>query len=123
ESKRGHRLAQIVARGSQKARFCLVGERELPGALFDFLLQHFTRLTEAPGHGVELIREHLKLVSGLNAHPIIEPAGSQPYSPAIGCSTTTVHPGTPIGADAAITFVPAWLCANTAPFLARICAS
>ena len=81
ESKRVHRLAQIVARGSQKARFCLVGERELPGALFDFLLQLFMRLTEAPGHGVELIREHLKLVSGLNAHAMIEPAGGQLHGP------------------------------------------
>ena len=72
------RLAQVVARRSQKARLGEIGELQLLRSLLDLALQRGMGLLQSRRHVVELIAQRLKLVAGLDIDPVIEGAGPDP---------------------------------------------
>src|SRR5215470_15462230 len=58
------RLAQIVARGSEKARFREICNGKLMGALLDLASKVSIGVLQLFCHGVELVGECFKLVAG-----------------------------------------------------------
>src|SRR5262245_32620185 len=86
------RLAQIVARRSQKAGFCQIGELELMRALFDLTLQRGIRLLQLRRHLVELTAKRLKLVVRLDRNASGEIAAADPCGAVVQRSNRHDHP-------------------------------
>ena len=76
--ERMQRLAQVVARRSQKPRLREIRKLQLLRSLLDLALQRGIGLLQSRRHVVELIAQRLKLVAGLDIDPVIEGAGPDP---------------------------------------------
>ena len=69
-----HRLAQIMARGGEKAALRIIGKRQLMRALRDSgFLRRIDRL-QPLGHPVELRSERLELISRFDVDSLVEPS-------------------------------------------------